>query len=289
MKALVSILFCLIVTFVASPAVQADIVAPFGTGVNYGIWYDRDGVSSTQATQWGAVNGDTYNTTGIYDVVITYHAIDATTATMFATINGIQQGFYTAPDWWDNAQPDIYPAGLSFTGDMDQMHVFRWLLSNDYTKSGTAVFEDITATGNLGTINYGTFSYSALAAPVVYTFSDIWDLTASDLILSYTADFSGVTGQDNGTIVFAIGLRTPGGYSGLVGRGWMGNVVKNTTPNDDLLNMNDKFDLQAYTVQNPFGRDELAYNVTAVPEPSTILLLGAGLAGVGLLRRRFKN
>ena len=29
--------------------------------------------------------------------------------------------------------------------------------------------------------------------------------------------------------------------------------------------------------------------MTSVPEPSTILLLGAGLAGVGILRRRFKN
>jgi hypothetical protein len=35
--------------------------------------------------------------------------------------------------------------------------------------------------------------------------------------------------------------------------------------------------------------DDFAVARTQVPEPSTILLLGAGLAGVGFLRRRFKN
>jgi hypothetical protein len=33
----------------------------------------------------------------------------------------------------------------------------------------------------------------------------------------------------------------------------------------------------------------MAFNAEPVPEPSTILLLSFGLAGVGLLRRRFKN
>ena len=36
-----------------------------------------------------------------------------------------------------------------------------------------------------------------------------------------------------------------------------------------------------------FGIRQVA--TTSVPEPSTILLLGAGLAGVGILRRRFKK
>lgn len=285
MKTFVSILFCLILIVMAS-AVQA---ATIGTYDSYGIWYDRDGVDSSQAASWGAVNGGTYNTGGSYDIVINYHALSATSATMFATINGIQQGFWnTNPH--ATAQPDIYPAGLSFTGDMNQMHVMDWLLSNDSTKSGTAVFEDITATGNLGTIIYPDVTYSASAGAVVHTYSDIWDLTAGDLILSYTADFSAITGQNNGAIVFAIGLRTPPGYGGLVGKGWMGNVVKNTTPDDDLLNYSDKFDLQAYTTAANFGRDELAYNVTAaVPEPSTMLFLVSGLLSLVGLRRKFRK
>jgi len=35
--------------------------------------------------------------------------------------------------------------------------------------------------------------------------------------------------------------------------------------------------------------DDVSLTTTSVPEPATIFLLGAGLAGVGLLKRRFKN
>ncbi len=115
--------FSFLVLVAASGAVQAG---PIGTYDSYGVWFDRDGVDASQAASWGAVNGGTYNTGGIYDVVIDYHALSATSATMFATINGIQQGF------WDNGYatpaPNIYPAGLSFTGDMTNMLVFDWLI-----------------------------------------------------------------------------------------------------------------------------------------------------------------
>ncbi len=121
------------------------VVAPFGTTVNYGIWFDRDGVDQWQATYWGSVDGATYNTDGIYDIVITYHAIDAGLGTMFATVNGIQTGFWSGA--WQNAQPDIYPAGLSFKGDMTQMQVFAGLWAMDGA-DGTVYVNNITVEGH---------------------------------------------------------------------------------------------------------------------------------------------
>ena len=104
-------------------AQDADtLVTPYWSNNNYGFWFDRDGVDPWQTQLWGAVDNATYNTGGAYDVVITYHAIDATTGTMFATINGVQQGLYTGG--WKNAPPEFYPVGRSFTGNMTQMLAF---------------------------------------------------------------------------------------------------------------------------------------------------------------------
>ena len=62
------------------------IVAPFGTPDNYGMWFDRDGVDATQAGQWDMTDGKIYNTGGVYDIVVTYHAINGGLGTMFATV-----------------------------------------------------------------------------------------------------------------------------------------------------------------------------------------------------------
>lgn len=112
---------------------------------NYGIWFDRDGVESSQAEMWGAIDGGTYNTGGTYDVVITLHATNSTSGTAYMTINGVKQGFYD-PNW-HCGQPDLYPAGMTFTGDMTQMQVFYGLCG--YGATHSVVFKDITVTGCL--------------------------------------------------------------------------------------------------------------------------------------------
>jgi hypothetical protein len=124
------------------------IIGPFGTTVNYGIWFDRDGVDPWQAGYWGSVDGSTYNTGGIYDIVITYHAINSGLGSMFALVNGIPTGFYNPP--WKNAPPDKqYPAGLSFKGNMSQMQVFAGIWApTDY---GPTVIHDLTVSGVLYT------------------------------------------------------------------------------------------------------------------------------------------
>ena len=121
------------------------IVAPFGTTDNYGMWFDRDGVDSDQAKQWDMTDGKIYNTGGIYDIVITYHAVNGGLGTMFATVNGIPTGFWT--DGWKNAQPEIYPAGLSFKGDMTQMQVFYGIWGAD--SGGNVELSNISVSGTL--------------------------------------------------------------------------------------------------------------------------------------------
>lgn len=104
---------------------EQDYDLPSGAGnplASYGIWFDRDGVSSTQKDWWGFDDGGIYNTGGIYDVELSLKATGDTSGEAFLNINGLKQGFWATE--WNNSEPEMYPAGMTFTGDMTQMQVF---------------------------------------------------------------------------------------------------------------------------------------------------------------------
>ncbi|MBN2088859.1 T9SS type A sorting domain-containing protein [candidate division KSB1 bacterium] len=110
--------------------------------LNYGIWFDRDGVDQWQATNWGMIDGKTYNTNGIYSICIHLHANHSMQGTAMMTVNGVQQGFY---DTWRNGPPHHWPSGVSFVGDMTKMQVFYGLYGYGATHSVT--FSDIEVKG----------------------------------------------------------------------------------------------------------------------------------------------
>ena len=60
-------------------------------------------------------------------------------------MNGIPTGFWTGG--WQNAQPEIFPAGLSFKGDMAQMQAFYGIWGAD--GGGNVALSNITVTGTL--------------------------------------------------------------------------------------------------------------------------------------------
>jgi hypothetical protein len=115
------------------------VTPPIGNpDLSYGIWFDRDGVDPSEAGMWGMIDGQTYNTGGIYEVAVTFHAIDPIVGTMFATVNGVQTGFYETPK---DDQPDYYPVGKSITGTLNNSRPFAWLFGQD-----VKVY-DLTVTG----------------------------------------------------------------------------------------------------------------------------------------------
>lgn len=113
--------------------------APWNAALNYGFYFDRGATDPTK--NWGMLDKQTYNTGGKYDVVVTYHAIDNVNGTMFATVNGVQQGFWTSPDTM-NGKPQYIPVGKSTWGDQTQMLLYE-------TISGASVkITNFKATGS---------------------------------------------------------------------------------------------------------------------------------------------
>jgi hypothetical protein len=103
-------------------------------GNNHRIWWDRDGVDPWQ-------NGETANTAGIYQIVISLHATSATTGTAYMNIRSLDQGFETDGNW---NTIELTPAGMTFTADMQHLVVFYGLYG--YGATHSVLFTNITVT-----------------------------------------------------------------------------------------------------------------------------------------------
>ncbi len=143
-------------------------------GNNHHFWFDRDGVDQWQAASPLAVDGGTYNTNGLYDIVMTLHATSATAGTAYMTINGLAQGFETDGNW---NTIELTPAGITFSGDMTHMQVFYGLYG--YGATHSVAFNGIQVSGSLATytVNASVTGGHGSVAPATQTVD--WNTSAS--------------------------------------------------------------------------------------------------------------
>lgn len=302
-KQRVALVGWLVGTILVSPALAVSFNPV--TDVSYGVWFDRDGGAGSSQSVSGP-------SSGLYNIVVTYHAVGSDTATMFATVNGLQQGFYVNG-------VDFTPAGLSFeSSSLAAMEVF-WAMHFPKPYGNESYIKDITLSGTRASGSTETTSYTDLQwfhnqnTPIAppaellsgssslaghYEEADPWDLTQGDLILSYTADFHLLFGERQYSpgppewwgkfFLVHLGLqpddRLADGFTP-DGGGWMGNVVLSGTANPSAWTLMDKFDLQ-----RDGEHDHWIYDVTkSVPDAgSTLLLLSLGLTGLALSSQKFK-
>lgn len=244
---------------------NGNIVTQFGSYNSYAFWFDRDGVDPDQATYWNYKDGITYNTNGVYDVVITYEYDDAAVrATMMATINGESQGFYLDPTYSSTDPPSEQPVGKSFTADdLSQMLVFLGrgggggsVIVSDLTVTGCPVMEAGMATGGgwfitedtggIGNVTPGgkaSFGFVAKRKKDVSTGQVVFQYKTDDITLkssSYDwvtvsnvqAMFEGV-GTLNGEDGFKFRVRAVDGDK--LGTGVDRFEIRIWTPSDDYL------------------------------------------------------
>ncbi len=115
----------------------------------YNLWFDRGWYEWTSITP-RTISGVNVDTNDIYHIKITYHLVNSNTATMFATINGESQGFYTQAYWNSHKDangivrqmPDVKPIGLSFHANMQNLKVFAGTYSA--TNAGSAAITDLS-------------------------------------------------------------------------------------------------------------------------------------------------
>lgn len=163
----------------------------------------------------------------------------------------------------------------------------NWDITTGGWSTGLAPFGNHV--GPYGLDMAGDFSYNTLWPSDGADGDDLWVRTSLNLTGYDLSTIAWDLGVDNGFKLYingnpvnpfpfnAEGYTFRWEYSGAILQSYLNNGT-----NVIAVALEDHGGLTAFDMQ-------ITGNQSSVPEPSTLLLLGAGLAGVGLLRKRFRK
>ena len=154
-----------------------------------------------------------------------------------------------------------------FTWDSNYYVVTQDYYNGGYVNSSTFV------SGNEAAFNgYGVLTVTTTGSPVDLT--GAWFQGWGYMNNAYTATSTSVT------------------VEGFLGAASVGTASMSLSPSSfSYLSFNfgspvDSFTVTSSGTGNWWLMDDLSYNTASVPEPSTLILLGSGMAGLGLMRFR---